>query len=382
MPRYPKYLFSYGSNSPRQLQERLGHSVTGRSAYAPGWKRVFRGYSYGWDGGVASMERDADYTTFGFVAPVSMRDLYLLDRYEGVESDNYRRHIIEVVTSDGERLKAVAYLATSREFNEPSEAYLDAVTETIGQFWREPDGAKVTKKDIPVRNPRGPYISLGVLYLPEPDPDGRTEVPVKQIGKGAFTRAYLTKTGEPYVYLKTHEERGGDYSKRQLSELNRDGEHSPYIPRLVSLDCDAQGFCYYRMPYYNAPLRKGDSEKAWKQYRMIRKVWDAAQHELQKRINKEYRQKGSSYGALHTGDMVMNDVVEGVEEAGGSEGLVRALSLLRDQAGNYGSDYTFEFSPRNLATNDSGQLILLDTVFSLLENRRRLDEANRKRRGY
>jgi hypothetical protein len=222
----------------------------------------------------------------------------------------------------------------------------------------------------------GPYISRGVLHLPEPDPDGRTKVPVKQIGKGAFTRAYLTETGEPYVYLKTHEGNSGDYSKRQLAELNRDGEHSPYIPRLVYLDCDEQGFCYYRMPYYNAPLRKGNSEKAWKQYQMIRKVWDAAQRELQKRINKD------RYGALHTGHMVMDDVVEGVEEAGGSEGLVRALLLLKGQASNYGSDYTFEFSPRNLATNDSGQLILLDTVFSLEANRRRQDAAIRKRRGY
>ena len=221
-----------------------------------------------------------------------------------------------------------------------------------------------------------PYISRGVLYLPKPDPDGRTVVPVKQIGKGAFTRAYLTKTGEPYVYLKTHEQNSGDYSKRQLAEMNRDGEHSPYIPRLVDLGCDAQGFCFYRMPYYNAPLRKKNSEKAWKQYQMIRKVWDTAQRELQKRLNRD------DYGALHTGYMVMADVIEGVEEAGGSEGLVRALSLLNDQAVDYGSDYTFEFSPRNLATNDSGQLILLDTIFSLEANRRRQIAERRKHSGY
>lgn len=355
--------------------------MTGRSAYAPGWKRVFRGYSYGWDGGVASMDRDADYTTFGFVAPVSIRDLSVLDQYEGVDSGNYKRRTIDVVTFDGKRLKAVAYLATSKEFNEPSEGYLAAVTETISKFWREPDGSKVTKRDIPVRNPRDPFVSRGVLYLSEPDPDGRTEVPVKQIGKGAFTRAYLTKTGEPYVYLKTHEGNSGDYSKRQLAEMNRDGEHSPYIPRLLSLGCDAQGFCYYRMPYYNAPLRKKNSEKAWKQYQMIRKVYNSAAEELQKRINRG-RRGVNEYEALRTGYMVMDDVIEGVEAAGGSEGLVRALRLLKAQAGNYGADYTFEFSPRNLATNDSGQLILLDTVFSLLANRRRQIAAQRKHRGY
>jgi hypothetical protein len=71
-----------------------------------------------------------------------------------------------------------------------------------------------------------PRVYKGKFYLPEPDPDGRTVVPVKQIGKGKFTIAYLTQTGTPYVYLKTRESDAGDYSKRQLAELNMAGEQT------------------------------------------------------------------------------------------------------------------------------------------------------------
>jgi len=215
-----------------------------------------------------------------------------------------------------------------------------------------------------------PSYNRGMLSLPEPDPDGRTAVPVKQIGKGAFSRAYLTKTGTPYVYLITAEQDGGDYSKRQLAELSRDEDHSPYLPRLLDVGCDERGRCYYRMPYYRAPLRKADSPKAWAQYQMLRKCWLPALERLEQRKDR--------HGATYAGHTVMEEVVECASEAGASPGLVRALDLLRGAASNYGSDYSFEFSPRNLATTDKGQLILLDTVFSLLVARQAL-VASRQR---
>ena len=34
-----------------------------------------------------------------------------------------------------------------------------------------------------------------------------------------------------------------------------------------------------------------------------------------------------------------------------------------DTAANYSDDYVFEFSPRNLATDDAGNLVLLDPLF-------------------
>ena len=64
-------LFSYGSNSPKQLAERLGHPVEGRAAYAEGWMRVFRGYSERWQGAVASLLPSRGQKTYGYVAEVS-----------------------------------------------------------------------------------------------------------------------------------------------------------------------------------------------------------------------------------------------------------------------------------------------------------------------
>ena len=65
--------------------------------------------------------------------------------------------------------------------------------------------------------------------LDEPDPDGRTQVPVKQIGKGMFSGAYLTKSGKPYVSL-VH--RSGE--KQPLHEIITKQVSDTLIPKLVS----------------------------------------------------------------------------------------------------------------------------------------------------
>lgn len=138
------YLFSYGSNHPAQLAERLGHDVReARGAYVEGWQRVFRGWSRRWEGGVASLERKPGAVTYGYIARISPSDLDLLDRYEGVAQEtrpsgrvgNYVRRTLEAATADGRAVPAAVYVASSRERSAPSKAYLDAVTKTVGTFW-------------------------------------------------------------------------------------------------------------------------------------------------------------------------------------------------------------------------------------------------------
>lgn len=130
-----KYLFSYGSNSPRQLAERLGHSSPAKAAFLVGHKRVFRGYSTRWEGGVASLETRPGAMTYGFVATVSDADLDVLDKYEGVGSGKYRRAKFRVKT-DGGMVDAIAYVSTSSKFSQPSREYLEACAETVGAFWQ------------------------------------------------------------------------------------------------------------------------------------------------------------------------------------------------------------------------------------------------------
>jgi len=141
-------LFSYGSNHPKQLSERIGRRVKGAPAFAPGMCRVFRGWSQRWEGGVASLEAGA-CTTFGYVAKVTEDELRILDQYEGIASGNYRRSTVKV-TVGAEEKSAIAYIATSRKKSKPSEAYLEAVALTIGTFWSG-EGGPVRVRDIPIR---------------------------------------------------------------------------------------------------------------------------------------------------------------------------------------------------------------------------------------
>lgn len=218
---------------------------------------------------------------------------------------------------------------------------------------------------------RSVHYHKGVLSLAEADPDGRYEVPLKQIGKGAFSKAFLTTSGALYVYLITKEGvRGADYSKRMLSDLTEDGEFSPYLPRVVAIGCLPSDECVYRMPLYRAPLRKGDGPDAWKQYLALKACWEKAKTTF------IYRRASGS--AMHDGHLMMDAVVDCAETAGLEPGLVRALRLLADAASNYGPEYTFEFAPRNLATTENGHLILLDAVYSMRSITEKREDAWKK----
>ena len=142
-------LFSYGSNNPAQLAERLGHAVQTAPARLDGYKRVFRGVSRPWGGGgVASLVRRAGSTVYGLVAFVNARDLEILDRHEGVPTV-YERKTITVHAPSATR--AIAYVrADGAGFNPPSRAYLEACAKTVSTYWRGSKGARVTADDFDV----------------------------------------------------------------------------------------------------------------------------------------------------------------------------------------------------------------------------------------
>lgn len=152
-----KLLFSYGSNNPTQLSSRLNRPVVGTAARLPHYGRVFRGFSSKWGGGVASIEPDPKRTVFGYVEPVTERELQILDGHEGVANGIYRREEIEVEVRqpNGNWLTkpAIAYVHNKKTYSKPSDSYLRAVVATINAFWSE-DGQPVTIEDIPLkRNP-------------------------------------------------------------------------------------------------------------------------------------------------------------------------------------------------------------------------------------
>lgn len=143
-------LFSYGSNSPEQLAERLGHPVKTTGAYADHYARAFRGWSRRWGGGVATLIPKSGTRTFGHVTDVTSQDLDVLDAREGVPT-SYRRLQIPVTLQDGRPTRAWVYCANSRDFHEPSRDYLEAVARTIAAHWTSANGAPVTWRDVVVR---------------------------------------------------------------------------------------------------------------------------------------------------------------------------------------------------------------------------------------
>lgn len=173
------WLFSYGSNHPAQLAERLGRKVKTRAASLEGYERVFRGWSQNWGGGVASLQPKRGAVVYGLVAKVSSADLAKMDRFEGIASGNYKRKKLPVVLGDGTNAMAVAYVSTSTEKNAPTHEYLQAVAKTIGAHWRGDSGA-VSWRDVTVREeaqhqadeePRAPHDPLQQLeFIVAPDP--------------------------------------------------------------------------------------------------------------------------------------------------------------------------------------------------------------------
>jgi len=196
-----------------------------------------------------------------------------------------------------------------------------------------------------------------VIYLD----DGSTKA-VRKIGQGMFAKAYVTTQGRTEVYVLVREG-CGDYAKEILASLNRAGFRSPHVPRVHCVG-ETRLEDVYRMPLYRMPLRKADSPRAWAQYRAIERCWKKAIGKV------EHQHRGTV--PTYEGYSVMWATVEcATVDADVSPGLVRALTKLMNAAENYGSDWTFEFSPRSLGTTPRGNLILLDVLFSLEALRRR-----------
>jgi hypothetical protein len=137
-------LFSYGSNNPEQLDERLGyHPTQVAAAYLPGYRLKFMGYSFRRKGGVAGLVKKRGAEACGYVAQVTADDLDIMDDFEGVAGGYYYRKKLPVVVDiDGEFIKqdAIVYLPGPQRLNAPehhfpSEEYLEAVEKTIFGFW-------------------------------------------------------------------------------------------------------------------------------------------------------------------------------------------------------------------------------------------------------
>jgi hypothetical protein len=206
------------------------------------------------------------------------------------------------------------------------------------------------------RNP-SPYgheetlrLSRGTLQTP----DG--PIKMHQIGKGSFSVAMVEDEVPaalaPRVFLFSADD---VYDKELLAMAHEVDPSNPHLPKVERFGY-TQDKAIFVMPLYKAPFRKTDSPVGWRDYALLKKCRDKV------------------YGVRKSGYEVNEDVYACAEAAGVRPPVLEALRILVDTAANYGSDYVFEFSPRNLATDDAGNLVLLDVLY----DRERLAQMRRE----
>ena len=203
-------------------------------------------------------------------------------------------------------------------------------------------------------------LTRGVLRLP-----GRAPIKIKKLGAGAFATAYVTtEATPPVVYVFTPE----DVYDKELLAMARDAEpENPHLPQVEKVGETRDQFIY-AMPLYRTPLRKADSPSGWKDYTILKKCHEGAYAHWDARGRTGKR-----------GYRINEETVACAERTGVSPSTLEALRILVDTAANYSDEYVFEFSPRNLATDDAGNFILLDPLYDREKLQAKRQRERRKR---
>ena len=149
-------VFCYGSNSTKQLQERVQNMfLISCRAYTCGYKRIFAGNAVRWGGGGAASlveTNDNNDKVIGTIVYLSLTEINLLDRFEGIPEGSdpfdsnhkinvYRREYIDVCLTDNTKINAIVYIKNNHEwYDYPSITYLEACYNHLVPFWVELDG--------------------------------------------------------------------------------------------------------------------------------------------------------------------------------------------------------------------------------------------------
>ena len=131
-------IFSYGSNSLKQLQGRLNNPLLkSYDAYTLNYKRIFCGYSKNWNGGVASLIPCNNEKTEGIVVFLNKEEIEILDKYE--KNYNKQKIICNVLYKSLNKEffieeECIVYIANNNDFIiVPSMQYLVAINLMLNQ---------------------------------------------------------------------------------------------------------------------------------------------------------------------------------------------------------------------------------------------------------
>jgi hypothetical protein len=296
---------------------------------------------------------------FGYAPPGKMAAMSPRDRAALATSPKFRKYMQNLTgkTSPSYEEVRTALIGQGLDRKTAAQYALFATDNLSGA----PQGKMRARQDL-----KDVVISRGTIKIGTNKP-----LKIKKIGQGMFAKAYATTGKRPRVFLEIPDD-AGDYSKEILSEVSAD-TRSKYLPKTKKIGYTNTADVF-EQPLYKAPLRKADSAKAWKEYRTLEKCWNEALRKVQRGRGREW---------IYEGYNLQNLVRECAKANQLSPALIRALELITDASANYGSTYSFEFSPRNLATDSKGNLILLDVLFDLeTVQKRRSAAAQKAPRGY
>lgn len=219
-----------------------------------------------------------------------------------------------------------------------------------------------TLRRPPRRNPRAPAgptlpqshndCVLRTRPLSLVSPDG--VIPLAKIGQGMFAAVYRETTGQQRVFAIVDE---GVYDKEVAVMAHEDDPRNPHLPRVERFGMLTDNRSIFTMPFYTVPYRVANANPASR----------AAFTALRTCINSIFPRHDARTGRqTERGYETASRKLACIEEAGAKipPKLVDAVRGLHEMSKNYGDQYDFEFSPRNVATDDQGKLVLLDVLFN------------------
>ena len=188
-------------------------------------------------------------------------------------------------------------------------------------------------------------------------PDGVLNL--EPIGKGMFSKVYRQDARGRVVAIVASD----TWDKQIVSDAHESSPENPHIPAVERMGTLTDGRMVYVMPHYTAPYRKGNAKPE--------------QH-------RAYLQISKCVGSVYTRHRerpihVAHRKLSCIEDAGLSGPIVDAIRELLDSSANYGDEYNIEFSPRNVATDEQGNIVLLDLIFSADAVSRANEQKLRKR---
>lgn len=170
--------------------------------------------------------------------------------------------------------------------------------------------------------------------------DEKINLTARFLGAGMFSKCFESN-GIVYSFVKNGSSES-DYSKQAIALYADDT--NPHIPQLT-VNGDYNDGIIYTSPLYNPLTSK--NKKAWSQYKTIKQAFDSV-----------------GFSTLDSDYDYNCKILNALKHYNADESIIEAFASIMDSCSNYGDSYRFESPKRNMATDNDGNLILLDVIFN------------------